>query len=411
MRVYLNDTVVEKAKERIEWILKEFDEVCVSVSGGKDSLVIKHLTLNIAEELGETPVYMLWLDQEAEWKTTSATIEKWMKDDRVEPLWYQIPFYTTNAMSDEDEYLHAWDPEFEGEWVREKHPMSIKENDYGVDRFFQMFNELMHQDMDLKGKPDKIGCSISGMRAEESPGRSVGITTSNTYKGITWGYRAKENLKLLHPIYDWSYTDVWKYIFENDLDYNPIYDALFRHGQPVHNMRVSSLVHETAVNSLFVLQELEPNTYEDLARRLKGVDTAGKIGPKDFVPSEVPYMFKDWREYRNFLLEKLVDKEEHYNSFLKTFFQHDLMYEDFPEVYESLLKGHVKGILSNDWEADSVIQNALYNASCKLGERKREIAKARKEKKMEYLEREGILQELRDEGIINFWVDLEEEDD
>lgn len=46
----------EEAKNRIRWLYDEFDEVIVFVSGGKDSEVIMHLTHEIAEERGKTPV-------------------------------------------------------------------------------------------------------------------------------------------------------------------------------------------------------------------------------------------------------------------------------------------------------------------------------------------------------------------
>ena len=43
-QVYINKTVLEAAKERISYIFDEFENIIVSVSGGKDSTVLAHMT-------------------------------------------------------------------------------------------------------------------------------------------------------------------------------------------------------------------------------------------------------------------------------------------------------------------------------------------------------------------------------
>ena len=102
-------------------------------------------------------------------------------------------------------------------------------------------------------------CHITGMRAEESPRRFMGMTQGLTYKWITWGTRecAPDNHYSFHPIYDWTYGDIWKAINDHDWTYNPIYDLQHRHGVGIPNMRISNLHHETAVRSLFYLQEFD----------------------------------------------------------------------------------------------------------------------------------------------------------
>ena len=113
---------------------------------------------------------------------------------------------------------------------------------------------------------------------EESPGRPLGLTGSPVYKGVTWGHQhyskncnphGKPHVTF-YPIYYWSYTDVWKAIHDNGWKYNKLYDAQYRLGTPVPNMRVSNLHHETALQNIFYVQEVEPETYEKLTRRLQG---------------------------------------------------------------------------------------------------------------------------------------------
>jgi predicted phosphoadenosine phosphosulfate sulfurtransferase len=111
-------------------------------------------------------------------------------------------------------------------------------------------------------------------------------------------------------------------------------------------MRVSNLHHETAVNSLWSLQEIEPDTYAKLAARIGGIDMAGKMGADDYFVKQLPPMFRDWRDYRDFLLGKLIEPA-HQVEFRKHFARHDEIYA--PALGDKLWKKHVKCILTNDY--------------------------------------------------------------
>jgi predicted phosphoadenosine phosphosulfate sulfurtransferase len=71
-------------------------------------------------------------------------------------------------------------------------------------------------------------------------------------------------------------------------------------------MRVSNVHHETAVRSLYYMQEIEPDNWNRLVARISGINTAGQIKEDLFSVSELPYMFGDWIEYRDYLLENLI---------------------------------------------------------------------------------------------------------
>lgn len=209
MKVFRKDNVLEAAKARIEWIFSEFEDVCVSWSGGKDSTVILHLTLEIAEKLGRLPVPVLWIDQEAEWGSVVELAREVFADPRVEPYWLQVPIKLFNSTSHDTEWLMCWKDG--DEWMRPREPNSIHENVYGTDRFGEMFNAF------FKHHFDGPVANIGGVRAEESPSRAVGLTHNPTYKWVTWGKILNKPRKQfsLYPIYDWSYADVWKAIHDN----------------------------------------------------------------------------------------------------------------------------------------------------------------------------------------------------
>ncbi len=345
MKIYLRENVLEAALNRIRWLFDEFPEVVVNVSGGKDSTVVFHLAMQVAKEKGRLPLKVLFIDQEAEWQATIDQIRLMMESPDVTPLWFQIPFKLFNATSTQEHWLRCWAPEDEDRWMRQKETYSIKENVYEVDRFVGLFGAIIKRD--FAGKKTVF---IAGVRAEESPRRALGLTTLPAYKWATWGKSEGKKGGLhytMYPIYDWSYGDVWKAIHEHGWPYNRIYDAQYAHGIRVLDMRVSNVHHETAVAALFYMQEAEPETYQRLTQRISGIDMAGKMGIADYFPKKLPFMFADWREYRDFLLEKLIEPGWR-EKFRATFDAQDKMFaKDFGD---RLYRTHITGILTNDWE-------------------------------------------------------------
>lgn len=345
MRIYKKQNVFEAALDRIRFLYNEFDTIVVSFSGGKDSTVIYNLAKIVAEEKNRFPVDVMFLDQEAEWENTIKYVREVMYDDNVNPHWYQIPFGMTIATSFEEEWFWSWNPEKKDVWMRDKEDIAIKENTYGHDKHFKdMFLPICEKDF-----PGKTVLLV-GMRTEESPGRLLSMM-HNTYKGITWGKKYSQRKPCMqfgfYPIYDWSYTDVWKSIHENGWPYNHIYDIQFQHGLcPRNDMRVSSLIHEVSVKNLFYMQKIEPETYEKLTTRTPGVSSTSKFEEEDFFIKELPFMFNGWKEYRDYLIEKLI-KEEHQERIRTKIGRLD---EELEELYgDRLYKRQVKAVLSNDF--------------------------------------------------------------
>jgi predicted phosphoadenosine phosphosulfate sulfurtransferase len=342
MKVYKNKNVYDEALDRIRLLYDEFPLVMVSLSGGKDSTVILELTKIVARERNALPVKVMWLDQECEFEATVEYVKKVMYDPEVEPMWFQVPFRLLNATSGKETWLNVWG---EGEqWVREKDPISIKENIYGTDRFVELMEKIVDKTFD---HPVAV---LTGVRTEESPARFMGATGDVTYKWITWGntINKKKGIYNFHPIYDWTYIDVWKAIYDHKWLYNTHYDELFRYGTPVRKMRVSNYHHETAVHSLFLLQEIEPQTYEKATQRISGIDTAGKMGKDDWFVYELPFMFSSWTEYRDYLLEHLIEDPKVKTDFAKFFESIERRYSR--SVGEDLYKTQINSILCNDVE-------------------------------------------------------------
>ncbi len=352
MKIYQNKTVYEAALDRLRLIFDEFDTVCVGTSGGKDSTVMVELALIVAREKDRLPLKVLFIDQEAEWTETINTIRIQFAREEIDPLWLQIPFRIFNATSFEKDWLECWEPG--AEWLRDKEPDSIHENTYGTDRFAELFAAISQQ-----LSPDSTFAYVSGVRAEEAPKRYVSLTQHVTYKWITWGRKHPGNPKhfTFYPLYDWSYTDIWKAIHDNDWHYNKIYDAQYQYGVKTPDMRVSNLNHETAVRNLFYMQEVDPDLHNRLTKRLEGVDAATKM-QEDFFSRDLPFMFSGWTEYREYLMEHLVAKENQ-KAFRTIFNRHERQPGFHGEREIKCLQGHVQAILTNDWNGAKLASLAL----------------------------------------------------
>lgn len=334
-KVYINKNVLEVAKERYKIIFDKFENVFVSVSAGKDSTVLYHLALEEAKKR-DRKINVFFLDQEAEYRSTIELMRKMMDDPHVIPHWFQVPLYMTNSTSYEEDMLYAWGP---GEdWMRDREEMSIKEieDDYPK-RFYKFFEWF-------EGKQPDNTAFLVGLRADESLNRFRAVSKNPGYKNIKWSTETKKgNSYKIYPLYDWGHGDIWKYIDDNNLDYNKIYDKMFRNNHNIYNtMRVSNLIHEKAFKCLSDLQKLEPETYDKLIKRIKGTHVAARYAHKEYIYNnkKLPDRFETWEDYRNFLLKTApISKKE---RFIKRF-------ENQPKE-EYIYKQQCKQLLLNDWE-------------------------------------------------------------
>ncbi len=316
-QIYQTEKVVEAAKRRISKIFDDFENVCVSVSGGKDSTVLAHLVLSEANRRGRT-ASVFFLDEEVDYEATIDQIKYLMFEmfpETAVPVWYQFPFHLTNATSLEEGQLIAWEPGKHNIWMRSRDPRSIhampwdpatvtirnKTKGFGFYDVLENFENHRHDT-----------CFCVGLRAIESPNRWRAVSKNPGHKDWCWTTGKPNGNVAAYPIYDWNFSDVWRYIYEHGLRYNKIYDLMWKRGVPLQEIRVSSLIHEKSFKALNELPEFEPKTYDRLCRRIKGIQTA-HIYAKESVMMKcrkLPKNYKSWMEYRDFLLDTYPEEEK-----------------------------------------------------------------------------------------------------
>ncbi len=112
-------------------------------------------------------------------------------------------------------------------------------------------------------------------------------------------------------------------------------------------MRVSNVHHETAMDSLVVMQELEPDTWDAVVRRVPHVNTVSHVREAYRVPETLPWMFASWEEYRDYLLAHLITDEMIRQRFRTLFTQWSACFVS--EVQETVTRAQVSALLVNDY--------------------------------------------------------------
>jgi len=338
-KLYLaNKNVYEAALERMDFVFDNFKNIFVSISGGKDSTVLFDIAQKEAVKRGRT-INAYFLDQEAEYGATIELIREMMNRENVIPYWFQVPMYMTNATSYEQDLLYAWGP---GEdWMREKEPLAIKDNPSNTTRFYPFIDWFSNQF-------GRDTCFLVGLRSEESLNRYRAVTSNPGVEGIDWSSNKKGAVSV-YPLYDWTFEDIWTYIGKTGCKYNRIYDYMYSKGVNISTFRVSNLIHEKSYKCLTTLQEFEPDTYESLVKRLKGITIAALYGKEMMVynAKKKPAKFATWMDYRDFLLDTLPTGGR--ELFDKRFGRQG--------GTESVYRQQVQQLLVNDWENNLPVTN------------------------------------------------------
>jgi len=355
-KTYLEKNVLEASRERISMLFENFEDIIVSISAGKDSTVLFFLCLQEARKR-DREITAFFLDQEAEYQASIDLIEELMSYPLVNPQWFQVPIYMTNATSREEYFLYAWG---EGEeWMRDKHDLGIhKINEKYPKRFYPFF--------EWYEKQTPKAAHLIGLRAEEGITRFRAVTKHKGWNDLRWSTENNEIAKF-YPIYDWTVYDVWKFIYDYNLPYNKIYDKMFWNNHSIYSkMRVSNLIHEKSFRCLSDLPKYEPDTYNKLCNRIAGVRTASRYATEKvmFDNKTLPSHYESWREFRDFLLKNLPNPE-HKKRFKDRFAQQP---KD-EETYQA----QVGQLLINDYENSTNVETKKQEKRRKVREKWRKI--------------------------------------
>jgi len=324
---YLNQNVYEAALKRVEFTFNEFERICVSFSGGKDSGIILNLFLdymrkhNIKKKIG-----VLFIDLEAQYKATIDYIQKMLEEnsDLIEPYWVCLPINLRNAVSVYEPFWCAWEPGLEDKWVR---PMPdfpvIKDQKFFPFYRYRMEFEEFVPEFNKWFAGGKKTASVVGIRSDESLNRyrTIASKYKQRYKNLAWTTAMDENVVNVYPIYDWTVQDIWIANGKNEWSYNTLYDLFYRAGVKISQMRICQPYGDDQRIGLDMFRVVEPETWAKVVNRVSGANF-GNIycGTKALGYRQVQLpKGHTWQSYTKLLLESLppATRENYLDRFNK----------------------------------------------------------------------------------------------
>ncbi len=326
---YLTTNVYQSLLKRLNFIFKQFDNIFVSFSGGKDSGLLLNIVLDFQKKYyPNRKIGVFHQDFEAQYTLTAEYVERTferIKND-VEPYWVCLPMATRTAVSNYKMYWYPWDDKKENLWVRKMptHDYVINLNNNPITTYrYKMHQEDLAKQFGRWYKDSHDGKSticLLGVRAEESLQRYNGfINKKYGYMGQCWITNQFKNVWCASPLYDWSVSDIWHANFLFNYDYNELYDLYFMAGLKPSQMRVASPFNDSAKDSLNLYRVIDPDIWIKVVGRVSGANFAsiyGRTKALGYRNISLPEGHT-WKSYTKFLLSTLPPTIR--NNYIKKF--------------------------------------------------------------------------------------------
>ncbi len=339
MKYKLESNVYEEAVNRVNYIFDNFEKICISFSGGKDSTVMLHIVMDEAKKRNKR-VGLLLVDLEGQYKLTITHIETCLElyKEYLDIYWVCLPIHLRNAVSVYEPFWKCWDIKVKDMWIRDYPKNCINDIEY-----FDFFKEGMEFEefVPLFAKwysQGKSTVSLIGIRADESLNRYRTIASNSKirYKDKIWTTKISENIYNAYPIYDMAVEDIWVYHAKNPIKpYNKLYDLMYKSGLSLSQMRICQPYGDDQRRSLWLFHLIEPETWSKVVARVNGANSgalyiqeSGNINGYRNITKPKNH---SWKSFTFLLLNSMpIKTKEHYENkiikYLKWWKEHG--YED-----------------------------------------------------------------------------------
>ncbi|MGV9198098.1 MAG: DUF3440 domain-containing protein [Promethearchaeia archaeon] len=350
---YLDKNVYEAAKERYRLIFQEFEKVYFSFSGGKDSSIMIHLALEVAEEFETDTLDVLFVDLEGNYQATIEHVEEILGRKDINGYWICLPLNLRNAVSMYQPQWVCWDPEEREDWIRPLPDYDCVISDQKYFDFFRFGMEFEDFVVDFgewfsRGK--KTACCIA-IRSDESLNRFRTIANKRKvkYQGKRWTTKVSEHVYNCYPIYDWHVKDIWTAVGKFNWSYNKIYDHMYKQGRSLHQMRLCQPYGDDQRKGLDLFHECEPETWSKVVTRVSGANMGQIYRDDPVLGNRRPKLPEGhtWKSYVDMLLKSLPRPTaeiflEHFRTFRDWWEEHGYPIEEWPDKAPSKLEARKK---------------------------------------------------------------------
>ncbi len=307
--------VYEATQKRLKLIFENFDYVCVSFSGGKDSGVLLNLCVDyIRRNLPGRQLGVMHMDYEAQYSQTTEFVSQRLSADRdiIEPYHCCVPFKVPTCTSMFQSWWRPWEESKRDIWVRDMPPGCYTSSDFSFfnqDLWDYDFHRFFAQWLRMRKKCRRI-CFLVGIRTQESYNRWRAIYSNRNFMHfgtLKWSYRIASGVYSAYPIFDWKASDIWAANGRFHWPYNRLYDLYYQAGIPVGRQRVASPFISQAISTLAVYKAIDPSTWGKMVSRVNGVNCAaiyGSTSAMGWKSIKCPPGFS-WKQYMEFLLKTL----------------------------------------------------------------------------------------------------------
>lgn len=350
-RIQSDMDIVTAARQRIKNVFSNGVPVYMSFSGGKDSLCLSELTLQLVKEGQIDPALLtvIFIDEEAIFDSIEDIVKVWRQKFLLAGAafkWYcvEVKHYSCFNELTNDESFICWDRDKQDVWVRQPPPFAIRNHPMlrpGIEAY-QVFIPKITMD----------GIMMVGVRASESVQRLQYMAALNI------GANSITGKNIIYPIYDWKTSDVWLYLKNEQVDIPVIYLQMYQVGVNRNMLRVSQFFSVDTAPSLVHLAEYDPTLMEKILRREPNAYLAMLYWDTEMFRRTTRKRKElegpDTRDYRALVKEMLFERlEECFDTehkrniarqYRKLFIRTDGMAQpsDYRKMYEALIAGDPK---------------------------------------------------------------------
>ena len=251
---------MKAAEIRIKNVFGNGLPVFFSFSGGKDSLCVAQLMVNLANrgEIDMKQLTVQFIDEEAIFPCMEDMTKKWrrifmMMGAKFEWFCVEVKHFNCFNELSNDETFICWDSAKQDVWVRQPPSFAIRNH--------KLLRPRIDAYQDFLPRTTVSGITMVGIRTAESVQRLQNIAS------MTKAGNKMTAKKQVFPIYDWTDNDVWLFLLRNHVDIPEIYLFLWQSGSSKRQMRVSQFFSVDTARSLVKMNEYYPDLMERIIRR------------------------------------------------------------------------------------------------------------------------------------------------